>query len=38
MLSTVEKGSTDSALNPALEQLTYPTGTDVILAAARAQA
>ncbi len=26
VLSTVEKGSTDSALNPALEQFTYPTG------------
>ena len=26
MLSTVEKGSTDSALNPALKQYTYPTG------------
>ncbi len=27
VLSAVEKGSTDSALNPALKQLTYPTGT-----------
>ena len=27
VLSTVEKGSTDSALNPALLQYTYPTGT-----------
>ncbi|HEY0817086.1 MAG TPA: alpha/beta hydrolase [Pseudonocardia sp.] len=26
VLSTVEKGSTDSALNPALKQYTYPTG------------
>ena len=26
VLSTVEKGSTDSALNPALKQFTYPTG------------
>jgi len=26
VLSTVEKGSTDSALNPALLQYTYPTG------------
>jgi pimeloyl-ACP methyl ester carboxylesterase len=26
VLGTVEKGSTDSALNPALKQLTYPTG------------
>ncbi len=26
VLSAVEKGSTDSALNPALQQFTYPTG------------
>jgi pimeloyl-ACP methyl ester carboxylesterase len=26
VLSTVEKGSTDSALNPALKQFTFPTG------------